>query len=73
MQFILRYKLAVIGLISGAIVGYTYYYFVGCASGACPITSKPVNSALYGAMMGGLFFSLFKKKEKSVKNINREK
>ncbi len=61
MRFILRYKLAMIGLLAGAIAGYAYYYFVGCSSGTCPITSKPVNSSLYGAMLGGLFFSLFKK------------
>lgn len=73
MRFILRYKLAVIGLLAGAIAGYAYYYFVGCASGTCPITSKPINSSLYGAMMGGLFFSLFQKDEKSFKNKRNEK
>jgi hypothetical protein len=28
---------------------------VGCASGACPITSNPWVSTIYGMVMGGLF------------------
>lgn len=64
MNFILKYKLSIIGMIIGAIGGYLYYHFVGCASGSCSITSKPINSSLYGALMGGLLFSLFKKEKK---------
>ncbi len=48
-----------LGVILGAIAGYAYYYFVGCASGTCAITSKPLNSTIYGAVMGGLLFNLF--------------
>jgi LytS/YehU family sensor histidine kinase len=53
-----------IGIIVGAISGYLYYYFVGCASGSCTITSKPINSTLYGGLVGGLLFNLFVKEEK---------
>ncbi len=49
------------GIIVGAITGYTYYYYVGCVSGACPITSRPLNSTAYGALMGALLFTSFKK------------
>lgn len=63
MNFILKHKLTFIGLIVGAIGGYLYYYFVGCANGTCSITSKPVNSTLYGAMMGGLLLNIFKKEK----------
>ena len=66
MNFILKHKLTIIGIIAGAIGGYFYYHFVGCASGTCAITSKPMNSTLYGAMMGGLFLNIFQK-EKSKK------
>ena len=52
------------GIIAGAIAGYLYWKFVGCSSGSCAITSKPLNSSLYGALMGGLLFSLFKKERK---------
>jgi hypothetical protein len=51
------------GIIIGAIAGYLYWQQVGCASGTCAITSKPVNSTLYGSMMGGLLFSMLHKKE----------
>ena len=35
MNFILKHKLTIIGVIAGAIGGYLYYHFVGCASGTC--------------------------------------
>ena len=63
MNFILKHKLTIIGIIAGAIGGYFYYHFVGCSSGTCAITSKPMNSTLYGAMMGGLFLSIFQKEK----------
>jgi uncharacterized membrane protein YedE/YeeE len=56
-----------IGLVLGAIAGYLYYYYIGCASGSCAITSKPVNSTLYGSVMGALALDMvndWKKKEK---------
>ena len=62
MNFILKHKVTIIGIIAGAIGGYLYYHFIGCASGSCSITSMPLNSTLYGAMMGGLFLNLFQKK-----------
>ncbi len=53
-----------IGIIIGAVSGYLYYFYVGCASGTCAITSKPLNSTLYGAVMGGLVFNMFIKSPK---------
>jgi hypothetical protein len=44
--------LIAIGL--GALAGYGFYYFVGCSTGACPITSNPWTSAGYGALLGWL-------------------
>ena len=63
MQLLLKNKLIILGVLAGAIAGYAYFYFVGCSSGTCAITSKPLNSTLYGAMMGGLFFNLFQKEK----------
>ena len=54
MKFIKKYKLTIIGILLGAIGGFAYYYFIGCASGTCAITSKPLNSTAYGALLGGL-------------------
>jgi hypothetical protein len=48
----------------GAIAGYSYYFFVGCNSGSCAITSSPVNSTLYGAVMGGLVLNMFRKEKR---------
>lgn len=60
-SFLNKYKLTILGVIIGGIGGYLYYHFVGCNSGTCMITSRPVNSTLYGALMGGLFLNIFKK------------
>ncbi|SCY75487.1 hypothetical protein SAMN02927916_3207 [Flavobacterium anhuiense] len=62
--------LAIIGIIVGAVAGYLYWKFVGCSSGSCAITSSPMNSTLYGALMGGLLFSIFKK-ERQQDDISR--
>lgn len=61
MKLLLKYKTILAGAILGAIAGYAYYYFVGCASGTCAITSNPINSSLYGAFMGGLVGDMFRK------------
>ncbi len=60
MKFLKRNGLWLAGGILGAIGGFLYWKLVGCSTGSCPITSKPVNSTVYGAVMGALFFSLFK-------------
>ncbi|MES2727257.1 MAG: DUF6132 family protein [Bacteroidota bacterium] len=52
---------SLIGLVAGAALGYVYYHYIGCASGTCAITSKPINSTLYGAFMGVLFANIIKK------------
>ena len=38
-------------LIGGAI-GFLYYKFIGCPSGACPITANPYMSTMYGILVG---------------------
>jgi hypothetical protein len=49
----------IIGIVLGAVAGFAYYKFVGCASGACPITGNPVISTIYGAVMGALLSGAF--------------
>lgn len=51
-----------IGIAIGLLGGYWYYSSIGCTSGGCAITSKPLNSTLYGGLIGGLIGSLFEKK-----------
>ena len=36
----------------GALVGFGYYYFVGCQTGTCPLTSNPYIATAYGALVG---------------------
>lgn len=57
-------KLYVIGAALGAIGGFLYWQQIGCASGTCMITSKPLNSTIYGTVMGALLLSMFKKENK---------
>ncbi|MCU0324810.1 MAG: DUF6132 family protein [Spirosomaceae bacterium] len=47
-----KYAWVIGGIVIGSIGGFLYWRFVGCSTGTCPITSKPLNSTLYGAVMG---------------------
>lgn len=70
MEFLKKYKFTFIGIGLGLIGGYAYYYFIGCASGTCAITSKPLNSSLYGGMMGGLLLNMLDGRKK--KAVDKE-
>lgn len=59
--------LAIIGIILGAIGGYLYWHYIGCVSGTCPNTSSPIMSTIWGALLGGLLLSMFKKDKKESK------
>ena len=72
MNFILKHKFTIAGVIVGAIGGYLYYYFVGCASGTCAITSKPLNSTIYGAVLGGLLLNVFQKEKPKLNDTPRQ-
>ncbi|MBX2967545.1 MAG: hypothetical protein KF845_15490 [Cyclobacteriaceae bacterium] len=52
-----------IGIVLGALGGFLYWYYIGCESGGCAITSSPVNSTLYGGLMGGLLLNSFESKK----------
>jgi hypothetical protein len=53
--------LYIIGATLGAVGGYVYWMQIGCTSGTCAITSKPLNSSIYGALLGALALGMFKK------------
>jgi hypothetical protein len=44
--------LSVAGVMIGALAGYAYWFYIGCNSGTCLITSSPANSTIYGTVMG---------------------
>lgn len=54
------------GIMIGLLAGYSYWYYIGCYSGTCPITSNWHISSVYGGVMGGLLGNItgdfFKKK-----------
>lgn len=51
----------VLSVLAGAALGYAYYHFIGCQTGACPITSNPLVSTAYGGLVGGLLSGSFRK------------
>ena len=36
----------------GGLAGFLYYYFIGCSSGTCAISTSPYQSTLMGAFLG---------------------
>ena len=58
-----RYQKMLAGIIGGSVLGFGYYYYIGCASGTCAITSNPFISTAYGAMIGLVFVWPQKKTE----------
>ena len=50
----------IIGVLAGGGLGFAYFKFVGCASGACPLTSHPVISTIYGAVIGAIIANGFR-------------
>jgi hypothetical protein len=50
----LKYRKYILGIIIGGVAGYLYFFFVGCNTGSCPITSHSYSSAFAGGLMGYL-------------------
>jgi hypothetical protein len=46
-----------LGITLGGTGGFMFYYFVGCTSGSCSITSNPFSSILMGSLLGFLLTS----------------
>ncbi|MFO7874396.1 MAG: hypothetical protein R6U62_07930 [Bacteroidales bacterium] len=45
----------------GVMGGYAYYFFIGCNTGGCAITSSPYLSILWGGLLGYLVPDFFVK------------
>ncbi|HOK60184.1 MAG TPA: DUF6132 family protein [Tenuifilum sp.] len=52
-----RVTYPVLAVAIGIVAGYLYYYYIGCNSGSCPITSSPWSSMGIGVLMGWLLVS----------------
>ena len=48
-----------IGILIGGALGFANYKFIGCATGACPLTSNPWIATIYGMLIGGLIAGSF--------------
>jgi len=49
----------IIGAVIGGGLGFAFYKFVGCSGGACPLTSNPLISTIYGSVVGALLATSF--------------
>ena len=58
-MIMMKYFKWIIGIVVGAALGFSYWYFIGCYSGSCAITSSPFNSTVYGGVMGTLLINAF--------------
>lgn len=54
MKPIAKYLLIATFAIVGSTAMYLYWFFIGCNSGTCLITSSPSISSGYGLLLGGL-------------------
>lgn len=46
-----------LGLLIGGTLGFAWYYFIGCNSGGCAITSDPYRITAFGMLSGALLLS----------------
>jgi hypothetical protein len=49
----------IIGVVVGGGIGFGWYKLVGCSTGACPLTSHPVFTMIYGTVLGVLIATSF--------------
>lgn len=59
-NFIKNYLLQIVVSVVGAIGGYIYWLKIGCLSGSCPLQSNWYLSALWGAIIANLLYSILK-------------
>jgi len=61
-KWLLNKKVILITASLGALAGFLYWNYVGCASGNCAITAKWYTSTIYGLILGWLLGDSMHKK-----------
>lgn len=72
-EIIWKWTKRILPVAVGAILGYSYYYFIGC-NGSCPISGNPYISTVYGTFAGFLFIDwkqIFNKNKKEEVKDNK--
>ena len=64
-------RLYFIGAAIGAVAGFLYWKYVGCLTGTCAITSNPINSTIYFALLGAVLFGAFKNQSKTTETAKQ--
>jgi hypothetical protein len=72
-NWILKKKIPLLVTVIGAIAGFLYWNYVGCATGSCGITANWHTSTAYGSLMGWFVGDFASNKFNSKKNENDEK
>jgi hypothetical protein len=62
----------VIGAVLGGLAGFLYWKYVGCLTGTCAISSQPLNSTLYFALLGAVLLGSFRKSGSEKTNATNE-
>lgn len=44
----------VVGAVTGGVLGFLAYRFIGCRTGACPLTANPYVAVVIWGLMGAL-------------------
>ncbi|MFQ6613429.1 MAG: hypothetical protein ACE5D1_01175 [Fidelibacterota bacterium] len=60
----------VMGIVIGGVLGWGYYFLIGCRTGSCAITGNPVNSTAYGALLGLIWTFPGQKKNRKISQSN---
>ena len=61
-KWLLNKKITLVVALIGAIAGFLYWNYVGCASGNCAITSRWYTSTIYGLILGWLLGDVVQEK-----------
>lgn len=63
----------IFGGLIGGVLGFGFYFFIGCKSGTCPIQSNPFASTIFGIIFGVLIIDSIKDFSKRSANKTVEK